>query len=931
MYLYLLVLFNSKIMNHISNKNKLAWHSNNVDEVILKLKSNIRVGLFHTEAKIRLEKYGKNILPRPKRRSLLSLFIHQFLSPLIYLLIGAFCIALFVGEAKDALVILVVVIINAIIGSLQEKRAEQSLEELLRLSKLKARMLRSSEELLVEASEIVPGDILILNTGDAVLADARLFEVSSLAASEAGLTGESLPILKSTASLPLEKPVADRSNMVYAGTHITAGRGHGIVVATGMNTEIGKIANLSSVLIHPKSKIELSLQKFGKFLISLAFIVFFLVVGVGLLHRISLTQILMIAISQIVSLVPEGLPVAMTIALAVGVQRMAKRGAIVRNLSAVETLGTVTVICSDKTGTLTRNEMVVTNLYLPVGKRELTVTGVGYEPQGCFIENNCKINPNIDMTLKKLFEASILCNDAQLLVPTSTDTKWRILGDPTEGALLTFASKSGMAPSLIKKKNHRKAELPFDSDSKMMATQYEIDGREIIFIKGAPENLLEICDSAYDGGHIKMIDDLMRSEIGYAAKKMADLALRTLAVGYIQDTFIDGKEGYAHFKGKVTMIGLIGEMDPPRQEVAHSIKECQSAGIRPVMITGDHKATGLAIATTLGICRDGDLAIDGQELDQLSDQHFLEIIDKIRVFARVHPLQKLRIVEAYRRKGEVVAMTGDGANDAPALVHANVGVAMGLNGSEVAKEAAAIVITDDNFATILIAVAEGRLVYQNIKKLILFLLVTSLDEVFILFLALVLGYPPPLMAIQILWINLVTEGALTLNLIMEPPEGNEMLLPPIPVDQPIIDRALLFRIPLMVLASVTSTLGWFIYRSSLNLPPALVQTETFTVLVVCQWFNVLNCRSNLDSIFSRKIFKNRWLLVGLFFANALHASVIYYPPLNHLFHTVAIAPSQLFLIGLVGSLVVWVEELRKIIARKFNFLFSNSNDSLSSP
>lgn len=895
---------------------QLDWHFLQVDEVIKVLGSNITYGLSHADAKKRLQQIGPNELPKPKRRTILSVFFHQFLSPLIYLLLIAAVIAFFIGEAHDSLVILVVVILNAVIGAYQEGRAEQSLEALRQLAKLKTRVLREGQEQIIEASEIVPGDILVLGSGDAVPADARLVEVSTIAVAEAALTGESLPVVKSIAAIPGNTPLADRQNMIFAGTYITTGRGTAIVIATGVNNEIGKIAHLAATAVQPKTQLEFKIQKFGRSLVVAAVTIFFMVIGFGLLREIAFSQIFMIAISQMVSLVPEGLPVAMTIALAVGVQRMARRGTIVRRLAAVETLGSTTVICTDKTGTLTRNEMVVTSIYLPADQREIKVTGVGYAPEGYFVERGNRLPPNLGKSLVKLFEASALCNDSQLIGPEASSPQWRIIGDPTEGALLTLVAKSGLDPLSIRKQYPRTAELPFNSDSKMMATQHSVEGKSIVYLKGAPEILLKFCDSFYNDNKIEVLNEKLRVEVQAAAKKMADSALRLLAIGFVQDSYIDGSKGFSPFFGKVTLIGLIGEFDPPRDEVASSVRECQRAGIRPVMVTGDHKATGLAIAKALGISRNEDLAIDGQELDLLSDADLAGKIDRISVFARVHPAQKLRIVEAYQKKGNVVAMTGDGVNDAPALVRADVGVAMGITGTEVAKEAAKIVITDDNFSTIVAAVSEGRLVYQNIKKLILYLFVTSVDEVVVLFLALILGYPIPLAAVQILWINLVTEGTLTVNLIMEPAEGDEMERSPIPVNQPLLDRALLSRIPLMVLASVISTFGWFVYRLSQGIPIAQVQTETFTVLAVCQWFNVLNCRSALRSAFSWDLLKNPWLIGGLIIGNLLQVAVIYWPPLSQFFHTVPIGTEQFFAIGVVASLVLWAEELRKFIARK---------------
>lgn len=904
---------------------QIAWHSIENEEVLRMLKSDVKYGLSRSEVSERLQRFGSNELPNPKRRTLVFMFLRQFLSPLIYLLLVAASIAFFIGEARDSIVILAVVILNAAIGTYQEGRAEQSLEALRRLSKMKARVLRGGEEQIIEASGVVFGDILLLSAGDAVPADARLIEASSIAAAEAALTGESLPVVKKIEKLSEDTQLADRQNMLFAGTHITAGRGLAVVTATGVNNEIGKIAHLAEATVRPKTQLELRIQQFGRYLVMTALVVFFSVIGLGVLRGIPFVQIFMLAISQMVSLVPEGLPVAMTIALAVGVQRMARRGTIVKRLAAVETLGSTTVICTDKTGTLTRNEMVVTEIYLPIGNRKITVTGIGYAPEGYFMERESKLKPMRDKTLQKLFEACSLCNDSQLICPEVPEAQWKVIGDPTEGALLTLVSKAGWDPTSLRSKYPRIAELPFSAESKMMATQHTVEGESMIYIKGAPEVVLEFCDSIYHDDRIEIFDENLRKEVLGAAKIMADSALRLLAVGFVKDAFIDGSKGFfKSFSGKMTFIGLLGELDPARDEVAGSVRECQSAGIRTVMVTGDHKATGLAIAKSLGISQKDDLAIDGQELDLLSDQALADQLDHIRVFARVHPAQKLRIVEAYQKKGNVVAMTGDGVNDAPALVRADVGVAMGIAGTDVAKEAAKIVITDDNFATIVAAVSEGRLVYQNIKKLILFLFVTSIDEVVLLFLALILGFPIPLAAVQILWINLVTEGALTVNLIMEPAEGDEMQKTPIPMSQPLLDRSLLLRIPLMVLSSVISTFGWFVYRTSQGVPAELVQTETFTVLAVCQWFNVLNCRSALQSVFSWSILKNPWLIGGLVVGNLLHGAVIYWQPLNQFFHTVPIDSTQFFAIGAVASLVLWTEEIRKYVSRILKFRDENT-------
>jgi magnesium-transporting ATPase (P-type) len=893
-----------------------SYHAASVNDVIKKLGANDNRGLDSDTVRSRLNSYGRNQLPQATRRSYMSIFLGQFLSPLIYLLLLAAGIAFFIGEGKDSVVILVVVFLNAVIGSFQEGRAEQSLEALRKLSKLQARVIRDGQEQLVEASEVVPGDILVLAAGDAVPADARIVNSSQVMAAEAALTGESLPIEKVADKIPEDTVLADRRNMIYAGTYIHSGRCLAVVVATGVANEIGKIAKLASTAVQPKTQLELRIDGFGRQLIYASIFLCLLVVSIGYLRGIPAAEIFMVALSQMVSLVPEGLPVAMTIALAVGVQRMAKRGTVVRRLSAVEALGSTTVICTDKTGTLTRNEMTVTNIYIPFNDKNILVTGVGYDPDGFFLHGDQEINPMEDNVLSRLKLACVLCNDAQLIPPDAANSPWKILGDPTEGALLTLSAKAGLDIQEKRRNYPRLAEIPFDSSVKMMATQNQVDRESIVFIKGAPDILLDYCNEFVTDAGEESLSDLTKAKIQSAANKMADSALRVLAFAYVKSIPIDQKFGFKTFYKEATFVGLVGQIDPPRSEVAQAVLESQEAGIRTVMVTGDHKATGVAIARSLGITQGQDLAIDGKELEALSDAALEDIIGKVSVFARVHPAQKLRIVETFQNKGHVVTMTGDGVNDSPALVKADVGVAMGITGTEVAKEASKIVITDDNFATIVAAVAEGRLVYQNIKKLVLYLFSTSISEVIVLLLALISGFPPPLAAVQILWINLVTEGTLTVNLVMEPAEGHEMIAPPIPSSQPLLDRSIFARMPLMVISITASTFGWFLFRTGQGAGSAIVQSETLSVLAVCQWFNVLNCRSSIRSSFSFDLFKNQWLIGGLILGNVLHFAVIYWEPLSRLFRTVPIAPAQFFAIGVVASLVLWAEEVRKLIIRR---------------
>ena len=872
-------------------------------------------GLSAAEAKKRLGIYGINALPEPPRRSLGRVFLSQFRSPLIYLLLLASVLALALGKRGDAAVILLVVFINAVIGAFQEGRAERSMDSLRKLSRIKVRVRRDGLEQDLEAQGLVPGDIVLLAAGDAVGADARLIETAALECAEAALTGESLPVPKNPEPLPGETLLADRRNMVFAGTQITAGRGKALVTGTGMETEVGKIARLTATAEEPRTPMEMRLAKLGRLLVLVSIALFAAVMGFGLLRGMPGPDIFMVALSQMVSLVPEGLPVAMTIALAVGMQRMARRGAIVRRLSAVETLGSTDVICSDKTGTLTKNEMTVQALWLPDNQR-ITVTGSGYAPEGAIQREDQTLRSPLPEGLRLLLEAAALCNDAQLIAPDNLEARWRTLGDPTEAALLTLALKGGIDPEGLRREWPRRAEIPFDSGAKMMATQHgpaHRPGR--VVLKGAPEFLLRLCGSVRSGSQTAPLDEEGRGRALQTSENLAAEALRVLAVAEAEGD-IDADAGFAQFAGRATFLGLIGQMDPPREEAFAAVAACQGAGIRPVLVTGDHRATGLAIARTLGIAREGDRAVDGRELELLSEEELREAVDTIAVFARVHPAQKLRIVEAFQARCRVVAMTGDGVNDAPALARADVGVAMGVTGTEVAKGAAKIVLTDDNFATLVRAIEQGRLVYANIQKLLLFLFATSIDEIILLFLALALGLPLPLAAVQILWINLVTEGTLTVNLVMEGPEGHEMQRSPLPPGASLISAQMWRRMAVMVPASVIATFGFFQWRLGSEAPFALVQTETFTVLALSQWFNVLNCESATRSVLKLGVLKNRWLLGGLTLAVLLHAAVIYLEPMNRLFHTVPIPLRDIAIIIGVATGVLWAEEIRKFFARR---------------
>ncbi len=886
---------------------QIVWHASDPDTAVRSLESDAALGLTSEVAARRLAELGPNAVAEVAADSAWTLLLHQFKSPLIYILFVAAALAAALGHWGDAAVILGVVLANALIGALQEGRAERSMAALRKLSELRSRVLRDGREQQLAARDLVPGDVLLLAAGDAVGADARLLEASSLAAAEAALTGESVPVGKRVETLPEATVLGDRRDMVYSGTYITAGRARAVVTATGEHTEVGSIARMTRQAREPGTPLELRLAGFGRQLVVGALALFVAVMVFGLLRGLPLAELLMVAISQTVSMVPEGLPVAMTIALAVGIQRMAARGAIVRRLSAVETLGSTTVIASDKTGTLTRNEMTVSALWL-AGDRSIEVGGVGYAPRGSLREGPRELAGD-DPALRELLHAAVLCNDAEL-VPPRDGAGWSVLGDPTEAALLVVAAKAGIDAQALRAGNPRVGEIPFDSDARMMATLHDArDAGRCVVVKGAPEAVLRRCG----------VDDARTLQAARkAAEAMAQRALRVLAVAAsapLADGELVLQGGFDALAARLRLLGLIGQIDPPRDEARAAVAACRAAGIRPVMITGDHKLTGLAIARELGIAGARDEGLDGLELEHLNETELLDELPRIAVFARVHPAQKLRIVEALQSRGEVVAMTGDGVNDAPALARADVGVAMGITGTEVAKSAAKIVVTDDDFATIVAAVEQGRVVYANLKKLILFLFVTSIDEVLVLLLALLAGLPLPLAAVQILWINIVTETTLTVNLVMDPPDGNEMTRPPVPRDEPLLDRAMLGRIALLAPVAVAVTFGWFVWRQSSGVPYETVRTETFTLLAVCQWFNVLNCQSATASALRLGVLRNHWLVGGFVLSLLLQGCVLYVPPLSRLFHGVALPLPVLAGIAGAASCVLWVEELRKAMLR----------------
>ena len=893
-----------------------SWHSLEPEAVSRVLGVDPERGLENSEVTGRREESGWNTLPEARPRPVAMVFLGQFASPLIYLLLAAAIIALVMGDRRDAIVILGVLIMNSLIGTFQEGRAERTMEALRRLTMARARVIRNGIEQEITARELLPGDLLLLSAGDRIGADARVIQSASLSTDESALTGESLPVFKQAEALPPTTSLAERNNMLYSGTHVATGRGRALIVATGRKSELGKIAALATSTVEPKTPLEVRITLFGRSVAVASALIFLVILGFGMARGLPFQEILMVALSQLVSVVPEGLPVAMTIALAVGMQRMALQGAVVRRLGAIETLGSTSVICSDKTGTLTRNEMTVARLWLPdTGMME--VSGEGYAPEGVISRGGLPINEAMRRSLHPLAEALLLCNDARLLPPDTRHPRWHILGDPTEAALLTLAGKLGAAMEEVRERWQRVSEMPFHPSSKIMATlDRNNDSLFRISLKGAPEVIIPLCARAGSAGGDMPLDLSLKAKALGIAGEMSGQALRCLAVAAWNHPRLLEQGGAEQFAGNLTLLGLVGQMDAPREEVARALESSASAGIRTIMLTGDHKATGLAMARKLGIAKEGDIAMEGSELESLPDDALPDALRRISVFARVYPEQKLRIVEALQGGGEVVAMTGDGVNDAPALARADVGVAMGISGTEVAKSASRIVLTDDNFATLIAAIREGRIVYRNIKKVILFLFATSLDEVTVLLLALFLGHPLPLAAVQILWINVVTESVATVNLVMEEAEGDEMRHHPVPPDDPLLDREMMKRLLVMVSSSVLVVFGFYLWRLSTGVSFVLVQSETFTLMAVSQWFNVLNCRNRIRSAVDSRIFGNAWLTGGLLCGILLQLLVIYSEPLNLYFHTTPIPLRDLLLIIALGSLVLVPEEIRKFLTRR---------------
>ena len=862
--------------------------------VVLESLGSSEQGLTEEEARKRLEVLGFNELVKGKGVTALEVFARQFQSFLIALLIFASVISFLLGETTDAIIISSIVVLNALLGFAQEYRAEKALAALKKLAAPKAKVLREGKEAVIQARAVVPGDIILFEVGDCIAADARLTKAMSLKIEESLLTGESVPSLKVLEALPKDAPLADRENMAYSGTTVTYGRGRGVVVATGMETEFGKIAEHIQQTKEEPTPLQQRLRSLGVILGTSILLICAVLFAIKLLAGEPILDSFMMAVALAVSAVPEGLPAVVTVALALGVRRMSSRNAIVRRLASVETLGRTTVICSDKTGTLTKDEMTAKKVL--VNGQLFDITGTGYEPKGEFLQSGNTIDPKKDRGLALLLKIGCLCNYASL----EEKHGWSIVGDPTEGALLTLAAKAGMWREELSKEHPTIAELPFDSSRKRMTTIHELDGKRVAYVKGAPEILLELSSFVHTEARGRELSQDERERTLAAVKHMAADALRVLAFAYREipsGMELDSED----IEKDLVFVGVVGMIDPPRQEVKQAIAKCKEAGIRPVMITGDHGLTARAIAEDIGILEEGARVVTGVELDRMSDEELEREVESIGVYARTSPEHKLRVLEALQSRGHIVAMTGDGVNDAPAVKGADIGISMGIKGTDVTREASDIVLADDNFATIVKAVEEGRGICDNIRKFIRLLLSTNLDEILLMAGATLLGLPLPMLPIQVLWVNIVSDGLPALALSFDPYEKDIMQRKPRSPTEGIFHGMLLFVLAAAVIDFLAEMLLLLYWRNTSFVSLARLRTMIFTSTVLFELLFVFNCRSEKRSVFRTNVFENKKLVLAVALSFVLQLAVIYLPFLQPLFKTVSLNASDWLVILAISS------------------------------
>ncbi len=877
-----------------------VWHAMDADAVAAHWRVSTADGLDDAEVEIRRRTWGPNRLSARAGRGPLARFLSQLAQPLILVLVAAGVITSLLGEWVDAGVIFGVVLINAIVGFIQEGKAESALAALAKAVAAGATVLRSGERRRIDAAELVPGDIVLLAAGDKVPADLRLAACRELRTAEAALTGESTPVDKSPATLPEATALADRHDMAYAGTLVVGGQGRGIVVATGDATETGRISRLIAEAPDLTTPLTRKMAAFARHLLVAILLLAALTFVVGLWRGESAFDMFMAAVALAVGAIPEGLPAAMTITLAIGVARMAERRAIIRKLPAVETLGSTTVICSDKTGTLTENAMTVREIH--AGGAWYEVTGHGYAPAGT-IEAGGR-PAEIAGALRETLLAGALCNDARLV--RDAQHHFAIAGDPTEGALIVVARKGGLDTDTLAKVFPRLDELPFDSGRQFMATLHEIEGARIAYFKGALERLLPACAAMLDRHGAEV--PLESAAVEATALRMAEDGLRVLALARSEVSPDEEIEPLIASR-RLVFLGLVGMIDPPRPRAITAVRACQAAGIRVKMITGDHPGTAVAIARQLGIVRDGGAALTGRELAALDDEALRDAAAATDVFARVEPEQKLRLVTALKARGEVVAMTGDGVNDAPALKQADIGIAMGMSGTEVAKEAAAMVLTDDNFASIEAAVEEGRGIYDNLVKFITWTIPTNAGEGLVILAAVLAGTALPITPLQILWINMTTAILLGLTLAFEPAEPGVMRRPPRPPAAPVLDRMLVRRILIVAVLMLAGAFGLFELALARGHTTAEARAIAANVFVMVETFYLFNCRS-LERPFWRAG-RNVWTWPGVAGMVALQLAFTYVPAMNAVFQTAPIGPADWLMILAFSAACLLIVELDK--------------------
>lgn len=853
------------------------WYQLTQAEVERKLHVLTNKGLSEKQIEQRRKKFGLNALVESNKQSLVMLFVKQFQDFMVLILLAATLIAGLLGEYIDAIAIMAIVLLNGCIGFFQEQKAEKSLEKLKELSAPLARVRRNNTWQTIQAEEVVVGDVVKIKTGDRIPADIRIVSTNGMETEESTLTGESIPIPKETQAIKSEKKsIQDQYNIGFKGTLVSKGNGTGIVIHTGMDTAIGNIASLINVTERKMTPLELKLMELGKILIFVVFLLTVLTVGIGVYHGQPLYDMVLAGVSLAVAVIPEGLPAIVTVALSLGVQRMIKRKAIVRHLSAVETLGCATVICSDKTGTITENKMTVQEMF--VNNQDIHVTGASDKDIGELYHDGRQIEQTPPY-LESLALYGALCNDATLYVKKG---RYIVEGDPTDGALLIVARKLGI-PHDVKEQYKVIKEYPFDSLRKKMGVVLEdIDGRRFLIVKGAPEKLIPTCTTHIIHGERKYLTD--KAPLERKLNEMASHALRTIAVA-VKPLKKTESLNEALLEQSLTFVGLYGLKDPPRPEVSQAVAECAAAGVSTVMITGDHKQTALAIAAEIGMLQDRSVVLDSDQLSTLTTEELAEQIDEVAVFARVTPEDKLKIVQAYQLAGHIVAMTGDGVNDAPAIKASNIGISMGMTGTDVTKEASSLILLDDNFHTIKEAIREGRNIYENIRKFIRYLLASNVGEIFVMLAAMMLALPLPLVPVQILWVNLVTDGLPAMALGLDPPERNVMRQRPRNQQEGIFARGLGTKIITRgIMIGIVSLIAFItVYdQQADNLQYA--RTVAFTTLVLAQLIHVFDCRSD-QGIFSRNPFSNMYLLGAVLSSLILLIIAIYLEPLQPIFHT----------------------------------------------